>query len=56
VKPGDPSASPLLLHPLAVSAGGDHFHAGGKHWQSRNDPEWQTLARWVNGEKLQSSN
>ena len=56
VKPGNPSASPMLLHPLAVKAGGDRFHAGGKHWQSKEDPEWQTLARWVNGEKLTSSN
>ena len=52
VKPGNPAASPLLLHPLAVKAGGDRFHAGGKHWQSQDDPEWQVLARWVRGEKL----
>jgi hypothetical protein len=50
VVPGDPDASRLLMHPLAKSAGGDPFHAGGKHWQSRNDPEWQTLAAWVKGE------
>ena len=49
VKPGNPDGSKLLLHPLAVSAGGDTFHAGGKHWVSKDDPEWQTLARWVNG-------
>lgn len=52
VKPGDPAASPLLLHPLALKAGGDRFHAGGKHWQSQDDPEWQVLARWVRGENL----
>ncbi len=52
VKPGNPTASSLLLHPLAISAGGDHFHAGGKHWQSQQDPEWQILARWVMGEKF----
>lgn len=23
--------------------------AGGKHWKSRSDPEWQTLAAWLNG-------
>ena len=51
VKPGNPDASKFLLHPLAVKAGGDSFHAGGKHWASKNDPEWQTLARWVNGAK-----
>ena len=48
---GKPLASPLLLHPLAKDAGGDHFHGGGKHWKSQDDPEWQTLAAWVKGEK-----
>jgi hypothetical protein len=47
VVPGDPDASRLLMHPLAKSAGGDPFHAGGKHWTSKNDPEFQTLAEWV---------
>jgi YVTN family beta-propeller protein len=50
VRPGDPDKSKLLLHPLAESAGGDRFHAGGKHWLSRSDPEWQTVAAWVRGE------
>jgi len=52
VVPGNPMKSTMLRHPLAVNAGGDHFHAGGKHWTSQNDPEWQTLAAWVNGQKL----
>jgi hypothetical protein len=39
--------SVLLRHPLAESAGGDFFHSGGKHWDSQNDPEWQTLKEWV---------
>jgi YVTN family beta-propeller protein len=52
VTPGDPAKSKMLLHPLAQSAGGDRFHAGGKHWASRNNPEWQTLAAWVSGETL----
>ena len=47
VSPGDPASSRLLMHPLAKAAGGDPFHAGGKHWQSKDDPEWQTLAAWV---------
>jgi hypothetical protein len=47
VAPGDPSKSRLLLHPLAVAAGGDAVHAGGKHWQSQNDPEWQIIAGWI---------
>jgi hypothetical protein len=46
---GSPPKSKMLLHPLAKSAGGDRFHAGGKHWKSQGDPEWQTLAAWVLG-------
>ena len=41
VTPGRPMESRALLHPLAVAAGGDHFHGGGKHWKSQADPEWQ---------------
>jgi hypothetical protein len=55
VVPGNPLKSPLLLHPLAMEAGGDHFHAGGKHWKSQSDPEWQTLAAWVNGQTIGGS-
>ena len=51
VAPGDPEASRLLMHPLAEEAGGDLFHSGGKHWDSKNNPEWQTLAQWVRGQK-----
>ncbi len=49
VVPGDPAKSRLLLHPLAVEAGGDPSHAGGKFWASRDDPESQTLGAWVRG-------
>jgi len=49
VLPGVPLKSPLLVNPLAEEAGGSHWHGGGKHWQSQNDPEWQTLASWVRG-------
>jgi hypothetical protein len=52
---GDPSASRLAMHPLAKTAGGDPFHAGGKHWQSQNDPEFQTLTAWIRGEKAAAS-
>src|SRR5262245_5718886 len=52
VIPGKPEISKLLIHPLAPSAGGDPHHDGGKHWTSKDDPEWQTLAAWVRGEKL----
>ena len=50
VTPGEPTKSKMLTHPLAEPAGGDRFHAGGKHWKSQDDPEWQTLAAWVRGE------
>ena len=46
--PGN-ARSRILIHPLAEDAGGDFFHNGGKHWQSQNDPEWQTLRAWIMG-------
>jgi hypothetical protein len=49
VTPGDPLKSILLTNPLAEEAGGSHWHGGGKHWPSQNNPEWQTLASWVRG-------
>jgi hypothetical protein len=49
VVPGDPLKSKLLIHPLSHDAGGDHFHNGGKHWRSQDDPEWKTLVDWVRG-------
>jgi len=47
VTPHEPMKSRLLLHPLAVEAGGDPTHAGGKFWASTSDPEWQMIAEWV---------
>src|SRR5512134_3661351 len=55
VLPGKPDESRLLLHPLAEEAGGDGHHDGGKHWTSKSDPEWQTLAAWVRGATLASA-
>ncbi|HWA22914.1 MAG TPA: cytochrome D1 domain-containing protein [Caulobacterales bacterium] len=52
IVPGNPDASRLLRHPLAQAAGGDPVHDGGKHWTSKDDPEWQTLAAWVRGATL----
>jgi hypothetical protein len=49
VVPGDPRQSILLTNPLAEEAGGSHWHGGGKHWASQNEPEWQVLAAWVRG-------
>ena len=51
VLPGVPLKSRLLTMPLAAEAGGVAFHPGGKHWESQEDPEWRTLAAWVNGTK-----
>lgn len=55
VVPGSPAASRLLRHPLAQPAGGDPFHAGGKHWDSQDAPEWQILAAWVRGQTAAGS-
>jgi YVTN family beta-propeller protein len=49
VVPGEPGSSPILLHPLAPSAGGDPFHSGGWQFSSQNDPDWLALADWVRG-------
>ena len=49
VAPGRPLESRLLTMPLAEEAGGNHFHPGGRRWESQKDPEWQMLAAWVNG-------
>src|SRR5713101_4511844 len=44
--------SRLLLQPLTSEGGGTFYHSGGKHWNSFLDPEWQTLANWVCGRKV----
>ena len=51
VNAANPMMTPLLSMPLAADAGGIAFHPGGKHWTSKDDPERQTIARWVSGEK-----
>ena len=43
----DPLKSRLLLHPLSAEAGGDPSHGGGKFWTSKEDPEWRTIAEWI---------
>jgi hypothetical protein len=55
VVPGDPSSSRLLIHPLAPEAGGDPFHKGGRQFASPDDPDWQTIAEWVRGQKADDS-
>ncbi len=39
------------LQPLAPQAGGNAYHSGGWQFASKNDPDWKTLAAWVNGRK-----
>jgi hypothetical protein len=51
VTPGNPEGSLLLFHPLAKEAGGDEFHSGGRQFESKNDPDWQTIAAWIRGTK-----
>ena len=51
VAPGNPLKSRLLLMPLAEEAGGTPFHPGGKHWDSQDDAEWQSLADWARGRR-----
>jgi hypothetical protein len=49
VVPGQPMKSRLLTHPLEPKAGGDEFHNGGRQFTSQDDPQFKTLAAWVNG-------
>ncbi|MBI4485649.1 MAG: beta-propeller fold lactonase family protein [Acidobacteria bacterium] len=51
VVPGNPLTSPLLIHPLRYESGGHQWHGGGAQFDSANEPEWQTLAAWVQGKK-----
>ena len=52
VTPLNPYQSKLLVHPLVTEGGGDYYHGGGKHWNSFLDPEWQMIANWVCGRKV----
>jgi hypothetical protein len=52
VNPGEPMVSRLLMHPLAPEGGGDVYHSGGRQFSSINDPDWKTMAQWVNGATL----
>jgi len=51
----EPESSPLLIYPLSESAGGNHFHPGGKHWDSKSAPEWKILDEWAHGQKATAS-
>ena len=52
VIPRNLTQSRLLVHPLLAEGGGDFYHGGGKHWNSFLDPEWQILANWICGRKV----
>jgi hypothetical protein len=52
VNPGEPMVSRLLMHPLAPEGGGDVFHSGGRQFMSIDDPDWKTMAAFVNGATL----
>ncbi len=51
VVPGRPDDSHLLMYPLVPQEGGSAYHSGGRQWPSKKDPNWQAIARWVNGQK-----
>ena len=52
VVPGDPMHSRLLLQPLALEAGGNPYHSGGRQFSGKNDPNWKILEQWVKGATL----
>ncbi len=57
VVPGNPTASRIVMYPLAPEAGGESargLHSGGRQFESQNDPDWQTLAEWVRGARAPS--
>jgi hypothetical protein len=55
VNTNEPEESPLLKYPLTQKAGGNKFHPGGKHWDSKSDPEWKILDEWAHGQKATAS-
>jgi YVTN family beta-propeller protein len=57
VVPGKPLSGLFPFRPLAPEAGGDavHIHGGGRQFASQDDPDWQTFAQWVRGEKVSGS-
>jgi hypothetical protein len=53
VIPNAPLSSFFLMEPLAPEAGGwANMHQGGRQFMSQDDPDWQTMKAWVNGERL----
>jgi hypothetical protein len=48
---GKPEDSHLLMYPLVPEEGGGAYHSGGRQWPSKSDPNWQAIAKWINGNK-----
>ncbi len=57
VVPGNLTASMFPMHPLAPEAGGDAraVHSGGRQFESQDDPDFQTIAEWIRGQKAGGS-
>jgi hypothetical protein len=51
VVPGKPMESHFLTHPLQPEAGGGMYHSGGRQFTSTDDPDWQNMRDFVNGNK-----
>jgi hypothetical protein len=51
VTPGKPMESHFLVHPLDPHFGGGMYHSGGRQFETTDDPDWKTMAAWVNGAK-----
>ena len=52
VTPGNLSASMFPIHPLAPEAGGDtNAHAGGRQFETKDDPDFKAIADWISGKK-----
>jgi hypothetical protein len=51
--PGNPAQSMFPFHPLAPEAGGDgaSTHAGGRQFETKDDPDYKTIVEWINGAK-----
>ena len=50
--PGNVAQSMFPFHPLAPEAGGDpSAHAGGRQFETRDDPDYKAIAEWIGGAK-----
>ena len=52
VTPGNVDRSMFPFHPLAPEAGGDtNAHAGGRQFETKDDPDYKAIADWISGKK-----